>query len=688
MAAQTKLIGNEYFNQLLLDSISKVKNGNGSVILLSGESGFGKSYLLNFYADELKNPKYGVKSLFTEGQAPIGKFNLGNIQPLYPFTKAIEHYLEDDSVTPEKRFAKNVGLTVLASIPLIDTVFYAVKEIGRDWRQFKKEKSSEKSKKISSATADYYDSLQSFADVKPMVMLMDDMHWADSQSVELLTLLTENIKELPIILIIGYRRSLLEIQGLPLYPFILNNSNNPNITNYELDSLNINQIGDLSSLYFDNYKHNSEFEEWIHEHSYGVPGVATEYLKYFQKYSPFSPDGNLATNFKGNEFLPSTVQSVFTQHLETLSDDERNLLAICSAEGHEFTALVVSQLLNSDVLTTIKRLRALQSKTGIIKSIGAEIRYGVKTTVYKFTQAFYHTYFENSLEYEEYTSLHGQIAAILKQKFDQTDNENLRQELAPYLAAHSAESGDDETAKSMLLLSAQAAQKYGNTDAIKSAFEKFSQLVPDKENDQLNNIEFIQMLGESKTSNFNDTNNIESNNQNDIISDSLLDFRLFRKSILNDILNNKYDSAIIKINDLLLRKDLGINSAEKIQLLMLLTKCHIENHDYPKAEIILSEANTLLKSEPDEQSECLIYNISAQYHKAIGNIPKSFYYLDKSANLAPKLPQELKLFTIANVGITTLGSSPEKAREYIKAARKLSKSLNFDRLADEFSEMD
>src|SRR5690606_6161953 len=97
---------------------------------------------------------------------------------------------------------------------------------------------------------------------------------------------------------------------------------------------------------------------------------------------------------------------------------------------------------------------------------------------------------------------------------------------------------------------------------------------------------------------------------------------------------------------------------------------------------------TLLKSEPDEQSECLIYNISAQYHKAIGNIPKSFYYLDKSANLAPKLPQELKLFTIANVGITTLGSSPEKAREYIKAARKLSKSLNFDRLADEFSEMD
>ncbi|MDT3740515.1 MAG: AAA family ATPase [Candidatus Kapabacteria bacterium] len=687
MSDQSKLIGNEYFSQVFNDAVIRLKNGSGSIILLAGESGFGKSYLLNHYTELMKKQGAGVRSVFTEGQAPIGKFNLGNIQPLYPFSKAIEHYLEDDSVTPEKRFAKNVGLTVLASIPLIDTVFYAVKEIGRDWRQFKKEKSSEKAKQVSSATADYYDSLRSFADQMPLILFMDDMHWADSQSVELLTLIAENLKDLPLLIVVSYRRSMLEAQGLPLYSFVMNFSAGGNISVVELDSFNKEQIGELSALYFDRYKRNIEFEEWIHEHSYGVPGVATEYLKYFQKYPPFSPDGSLATNFKGNEFLPTTVQSVFTQHLESLSDEERNIIAVCSAEGREFTAMVVAHLLNSDILTTIKKLRALQTKTGIIRSIGPETRYGVKTTVYKFTQAFYHSYFENSLEYEEYTSLHGQIASLLKQKFEQTENDLIREEIAPYLAAHSAESGDVETAKSMLLLSAQHAQKYGSSDAVRHAFNKFSQMDSSDDKDKLNNLEFRQMLSsdypESTAEKSTLTDSTDNNTQ--IFDSSIIDFTLYRKSIINDILSGKYESAVDKAGSLLGRTDVDLNTAEKAQLLTLQAKCLIEIHDFTKAEIIVNQANDLIKSKSDEQAECLVYNLTAQYYNAAGNMPKSYYFLDKSANLVSKLPLEMRLLTLANIAVITQKSSPDKAKEYMKAARKLSKSLNFDKLSEDLT---
>ena len=690
MSENINLVGNQFFSSLFDESVRKAQSGSGSIILLTGESGFGKTHILNHYLELYKTGAKGIRAVFTEGQAPIGKFNVGNIQPLFPFSKAFEHLLESNIATPEKRFAKNVGLTLLASIPLIDTVFYAVKEIGRDWRQFKTEKSSEKAKKVSTATADYYDSLQAFADKMPFVILMDDMHWADAQSVELLTLVAENLKDLPIVFVVSYKRSMLDLHGLPLSTFLMNFSKNKGITVVELDSFSKEQIGELAATYFKNYKHVPEFEEWIHEHSYGVPGVAAEYLKYFQKYPPFDENGSLVMNFAGNEYLPSTVQSVFSQHLETLSDEERNLLAICSAEGREFTALVVSQLMNVDVLTAIRKLKQLQSKTGIIKSIGPEHRYGVKTTVFKFNQAFYHTYFENSLEYEEYTSLHGQIAAFLKSKYEQTENEALREDIAPYLAAHSMESGDEDTAKSMLLETAKNAQKYGNTEIVKSAYEQYKNLnlkTQDKDSN-LNNLEFIQMIGSLSVKNpvdiQNDLNTGTANSDSSAFDESFLDFKIYIKSIINDMLSFKYESAIDKIEVVLTRINQELTVTEMVQILCLQIKCYTELHNLSKVEEILSRIDKLIKSNNNNfQAESLYYNIAAGFYSTSGNMPKAYYFLDKSANLSSKLPQELRLLTLANIGIITKHSTPEKAAEYIIAARKLSKALNYEKLAEE-----
>lgn len=688
MSDDLNLVGNKYLLNLFDENAKKAKHGSGSIILLSGESGFGKTHILNYLHNNFKSAAKGIKSVFSEGQAPIGKFNVGNIQPLIPFTKAIEHFLEESDVTPEKRFAKNVGLTLLASIPLIDTVFYAVKEIGRDWRQFKTEKSSEKSKNISSATADYFDSLQSLSDKMPFIIIMDDMHWADAQSVELLSLLAEHINQIPLMIVLSYKRSLLETQGLPLMNFLMQYDSHSNVKSEELDAFSISEISELSASFFKNYKQNDEFEEWILEHSYGVPGVAAEYLRYFQKFSPFGPDGQLATNFKGNEFLPSTVQTIFTQQLDTLSEDEKNTLAICSAEGREFTALVVSQLLNTDVLSTIKKLKSLQNKTGLIKSLGPENRYGVKTTVFKFNQAFYHNYFENSLEYEEYTALHGQIAAFLKTRYDQTDDEMLREDLAPYLAAHSLESGDEETAKAMLLLSAKHANKYGNSDVVKQAFDKFSDIRKQADSDKLENLEFLQLLNNEKTSTHdsNFTKSNDDNNENQGVFDSsILDFKLYVKSITNDIVNRNYDTALDKTLSAFSQMENSLSLIEKVQLLCLQVKCYGELHKNDKAEQIIITLGEMFKQNSDEQPLCLYYNAAANYYYTIGNLPKSYYYLDKSANIASKLPQELRLLTIANIALTTRNSTPDKAKEYLKAARQMSKALNFDNLFNELN---
>ncbi len=80
------------------------------------------------------------------------------------------------------------------------------------------------------------------------------------------------------------------------------------------------------------------------------------------------------------------------------------------------------------------------------------------------------------MEFEENTALHGQIAALLKQRYNEADAESIKSQIAPYLAAHSSESGDEQTAKEMMLKTAEGALEMGNADMVNSIYNSFKDL--------------------------------------------------------------------------------------------------------------------------------------------------------------------------------------------------------------------
>jgi ABC-type phosphate/phosphonate transport system ATPase subunit len=143
----------------LLNNLSK---GKGSVIAVFGETGMGKTFFLNEINNSV-NRKSSFTNLMVDCQSPIGSFKVGKLQPMLPFARAIEALMSNQQGTAEKKFAVNVGMTVLASIPLAGDLFYAVKELGRDWRQFKKDKGISDTWKVSQITQDYFDAILSFA---------------------------------------------------------------------------------------------------------------------------------------------------------------------------------------------------------------------------------------------------------------------------------------------------------------------------------------------------------------------------------------------------------------------------------------------------------------------------------------------------------------------------------------------
>jgi AAA ATPase-like protein len=697
MKENVNISANSELFKIFNDKLIDVRKQQGSIICIDGESGYGKTHVLNQFGKECMKGDSGVDAVVVEAQAPIGKFQVGNLQPLLPFTRAMEKIISKDTLkkgSAMSNLIKNTGITLLASIPITDIVFYAVKEIGRDIKQYKEEKAKSNSGNISNVAMDFYSTLKKLGEKKPLILMFDDMHWADAQSIEVLNLFAETIQDLPILMLITYKKSIVLGKASPLLGFInqfAKSDNYDRVGYFELEDLDSVGVHNLINNYLKGYKRNDQFEKWIISKSYGVPGVIVEYLKYFNVNSPFEDDWKLKEDFESGEYVPTSVQAAFSQMLENLSEEDKNLMSLCSAEGRQFTAVIISELMNTDILTTIKRLRYVQNKTGIIYSMGAKNRYGMKTTVYEFSQAFYQSFFENQLEFEEHVALHGQIANLLKKRLEDSDSDAVKDAIAPYVAAHSVEAGDEETARTMLLASAQAASKTGSHEIIEEAYENFRTIYGESSESEFPSKEefaFKEILRQEEPKqqtngldeSQSDTNGMPFVYHGNINYD---DFYEFRQSVVDDYHLGKYSDAAERSYTYYTTKLVDLRIHEKAQLLALAVKSYCEIEDLHNAQKINSEAMLILEETNDPIAECFIYNASALMENKFGSNEKALQYLQLAATRALELPSELKMLTLANIALILESTGSDKYRRYLKAAKQLTENLHFDEIARE-----
>ena len=199
---------------ILHSSAEKLKKKQGSVIFLSGETGFGKTTLLRVFEDSSQKQDKALVSM-AACQAPVGTMQVGMLQPLGPFLRLIEELKSSESVmTPKKKLAINIGMTLLTSVPYFGDLVDAVKEINRDVQLYKNEKEKTEGKKDEQEKKDLYleffKTLSEWSSKSPLILILDDMHWCDAESALLIEKLIEKIDSLPILLVIAYRRSIAE----------------------------------------------------------------------------------------------------------------------------------------------------------------------------------------------------------------------------------------------------------------------------------------------------------------------------------------------------------------------------------------------------------------------------------------------------------------------------------------------
>jgi len=672
------LIDNEEILAKMRFYASQLQEGRGNIILIKGDTGFGKTHILKYLSQwALEND---IVNVLVSLSAPMGNISVNTLQPYSPLIKAIEELALNKHLKPERRLAMNIGLTILATLPIAGDVFYALKELNRDIEDYKKKMKKEdilRNDPISSI----WNVFKQYSEKQPFIIFFDNFHYADPQSFQFLEEIAYKVADAPILFVLSANPAIpgrSNIAYTNYLKFLELNSFDDKIL--ELKPFDKAKIKQFVNHFFPTIAPNDEFLNWLLQKTSGIPLAISEYLQYFK-------DNNISiTKFDPLDFdsyIPSSLQAIFASFLQKLTDDEVNLLSICASEGKEFSVNLISKLLNTDVITTIKKLKAIQLKAPIISSEGAKYRYGEKTTVYQFNQSAYQIFFENLLEYEEYVAIHSQIANILKQNFDTNQDAALRNELAPLIISHSTVAGDQDKIEDVLkkqISTAQAENDQIYLQSIQHFIENYQ---------QSSGVEQISEIGNNINPqisiNYSDqefSNLIQSKFEEPSINNLQIEVQTEKidfDKIIDFLLSDDYENAKKYIN-LYINQDNSKEQKDLARLCLLKIFIDEKNED---AKILLDT----LKNEIPEQEKSnriILENLEAMYYLQQGHIDKAIEILQDTAKRAMAQDNFAKLLTLSNISIMLKMKDTNLANTYIETIEEIANRLNFQNFLDDF----
>jgi class 3 adenylate cyclase len=182
----TPLVGREPEVALLRERWAQVKEGLGQVVLLSGEAGIGKSRLVQVLTEQVASEP---QAWLTPCQCSPYYQNTA----LYPLIELLERValrLEREE-SPQQKLSKLEGFVVRYGLPLAGAVplFAALLSLplSADYAPLTFSPEQQKQKTLQAFLAIFL----RIASQQPVLFVMEDLHWVDPSTLELLTVLVD-----------------------------------------------------------------------------------------------------------------------------------------------------------------------------------------------------------------------------------------------------------------------------------------------------------------------------------------------------------------------------------------------------------------------------------------------------------------------------------------------------------------
>ena len=240
--------------------------------------------------------------------------------------------------------------------------------------------------------------LQELSRQRTVVLFLDDVHWADPSTIDLLAYLSSKCAGLRWLLVLTYRPSDLWRSEHPFGPVKLELQARGRCREIALPFLSRADLETYLSLTFPGHEFPDEFAAVIHSRTEGNPLFMVELLRYLgdkgvlardhAHWSLLQPAPDLQHE------LPESVRGMIRRMVDQLGEADRRLLMAASVQGLEFDSAIVAAVLEMDAAEVEERLHVLASVHALVRLIRShELPDGTPTLRYGFVHALY----QNSL---------------------------------------------------------------------------------------------------------------------------------------------------------------------------------------------------------------------------------------------------------------------------------------------------
>ena len=394
--ATNMIVGRDGAFAQLQEALGKASLGQRQVVFITGEAGIGKTALVDTFAWSIA---FDRSMRIARGQC-LDQY--GTSEAYLPVLQAIERLCrEQPQVVNVLRTHAPLWLLQMPSLLS-----------ASDRESLNRETSGATRERM---LREMGEALEALAADLPLVLILEDLHWTDYSTLDLISYLANQRQAARLMLIGTYRPVELVVSGHPLKAVKRELQAKQQCQELRLECLSEGAVAKYLSVRFSRNRFPIELAGLIHERTDGNPLFMVNAVDYLLGEASIVEHGEhweLAVEVEKVEVgVPDSIKQIIEKQVDHLSADEQRTLEAASVAGAEFSSLALVAGLREDRATVEGRCDALARQGHFIQDCGVHVlpKGGEEVSRYSFIHALYQNVLYQRVSASRRVQLHRRI---------------------------------------------------------------------------------------------------------------------------------------------------------------------------------------------------------------------------------------------------------------------------------------